>query len=131
MDTGFVVVKNTGKTDFKGRHAGKDFEIAAGETVNMTVADAKHLFGYGLDRRKPKDAQRLLAISHRYGWQFNPKTKKNDLTSDEILDRFDPFEISPAQITAAPTGKRGKGAKGAKGETDETGTEDTGDVDEE
>ena len=104
-----VIVKNKGKQDLEGRYNGEDITVPAGESVAMSEAAANHLVGYGIKGKTKADVEtQLLSVAHRNGWHVSKDGGK--LTIEQILKRFNDFEVNPAKLVA-DVPARGRGSQ--------------------
>lgn len=119
--TNSVIVKNKGKADFVSRYGGVDYDFPAGQSVPISFEAANHIFGAGI---KGKDREevvaKLMGIAHRHGWHIEAdgNGRARFLPQEQVLKRFNDFEISAAKLVAADDAPS-RGRKAAVAEDDE------------
>lgn len=88
----FLSVTNNGKGKFHARFHGEDYDWAAGESVNLSVEAAAHIFGYGIEDKN--------AAFLRSGWI---NTTANG-TPEDAMRRFMQFSFQPAKQSFSVVG---------------------------
>lgn len=111
----FVRVTNDGADVLQGRYAGEDYEFPIGEPVNISVAAAHHIFGFGGDERA-----RMNAFM-RHGWI---KTSDDVKDAKRRLTKIKFEEVSNVTELVTRTKTRHVGPLGAGG-AEGAGTEAT------
>ena len=79
----FLRVKNGLPTKLKGMHHGNVYEWKPGESLDISIATAEHLFGFGLDDKAP--------AFHRLAW-ITSKSNIDDAYSKLEMISFDPIQ---------------------------------------
>jgi hypothetical protein len=105
----YLRVRNGLPTKIRGRFNGITYEWTPGESVDMPVAAAQHLFGFGLDDK--------TSAFHRLGW-VNSQATVEDAQLKLSMMSFDPIQ----QVFQMAGKKAKKLSRTAQAIRDEQGT---------
>ena len=101
VETQFLAVTNKGKDKFFAKFHGDPYEWLAGETVNISVVAAQHIFGFGGD-----DDVKTAAFL-RSGWL---NANQNDMkVAYAKLDQFDFAPVLQVFTSDASKAQKRKG----------------------